>query len=107
MTANDHSALKVAEWRQRLLYCVAGLLVFETLTGLSIYLLPFSVPNQVMVLLHTSVGLVFIIPYAWYQLRHWRIYRALRLSHVQLTGYFTMTATIAVAVSGLVRKSVV
>jgi len=81
---------------------VAGLLLFETLTGLAIYLLPFSVPNQVMVLLHTIVGLVFILPYAWYQLRHWRAYRALRLSHVKLTGFFSMAATIAAAVSGLV-----
>jgi len=98
----DHSAQKAAEWRLRLLHTVAGLLVFETLTGLSIYLLPFSVPNQMMVLLHTIAGLVFIAPYAWYQLRHWRAYRALRLSHVQLTGYFAMVATIAATVSGVV-----
>jgi Cytochrome c554 and c-prime len=102
VTATDYTALKTAEWRRRLLYTVAGLLVFETLTGLSIYLLPFSVPNQVMVLLHTIVGLVFILPYAWYQVRHWHTYRALRLSHVKLTGYFTMAATIAAALSGLV-----
>jgi len=98
----NYTALKALEWQQRLLYTVAGILLFETLTGLAIYLLPFSVPNQVMVLLHTIVGLVFILPYAWYQLRHWRTYRALRLSHVKLTGYFTMAATIAAAVSGLV-----
>jgi hypothetical protein len=83
--------------QQRLLACVAGLLAFETLTGLSILLLPFSVPNQVAVLVHTAVGLVCVIPYAWYQLRHWRAYRERQLTHVQLTGYFSM-----VAISGLV-----
>jgi hypothetical protein len=93
---------KTAEWQHRLLACVAGLLAFETLTGLAIYLLPFSVPNQVAVLLHTAVGLACVIPYAWYQLRHWRAYRERQLTHVKLTGYFSMIAAIAAAVSGLV-----
>jgi hypothetical protein len=93
---------KVSEWQHRLLACVAGLLAFETITGLSIYLLPFSVPNQVAVLLHTAVGLACVIPYAWYQLRHWRAYRERQLTHVKLTGYFSMVAAIAVVVSGLV-----
>ena len=37
---------RTAEWRSRLSIFVAGLLLFETLSGLSIWLLPFSVPNQ-------------------------------------------------------------
>lgn len=82
--------------------CVSGLLAFETLTGLSIYLLPFSVPNQVAVLLHTVIGLVFVVPYGWYQIRHWRAYRERQMTHVVLTGYFSMVAVIALAVSGLV-----
>ena len=56
MTVLQNSTAQAREWQQRLLYTVAGLLLFETLTGLAIYLLPFSVPNQVMVLLHTIVG---------------------------------------------------
>ncbi len=91
-----------AEWQHRLLLCVSGLLLFETLTGLSIYLLPFSVPNQVAVVLHTLVGLVFVVPYAWYQFRHWRLYRSLPMTHVMLTGYFSLVAGVAVTVSGLV-----
>ena len=91
-----------SEWQRRLLLCVSGLLAFETLTGLSIYLLPFSVPNQVAVLLHTLIGLVFVVPYGWYQIRHWRLYRARQLTHVVLTGYFSMVAALALAVSGLV-----
>ena len=93
---------RLTEWQQRLLLCVAGLLTFETLTGLSIYLLPFSVPNQVMVLLHTAIGLVFVVPYLWYQIRHWRLYRGRQMTHVVLTGYFSMAAAIALAISGLV-----
>ena len=48
-----------AEWRAKLAILVSGLLVFETLTGLSIYLLPFSLPNQFVVLVHTLAGLIF------------------------------------------------
>lgn len=102
MTAPNYAALKAQEWQRRLLHSVSGLLAFETLTGLAIYLLPFSVPNQMMVLLHTAAGIVLVFPFAVYQLRHWRIYRSIRLSHVKLTGYFAMAATIALIVSGLV-----
>lgn len=102
MTAPRHSTSKVQEWRQRLLYCVGGLFVFETLTGLAIYLLPFSVPNQWMVVFHTVAGVAFVLPFAWYQARHWKLYKSIRVSHVVLTGYFAMIATIVLIVSGLV-----
>jgi hypothetical protein len=97
-----HVRSNIPEWKRRLLICVSGLLLFETLTGLAIYLLPFSVPTQVVVLLHTVIGLVFVVPYGWYQLRHWLAYRERHLTHVKLTGYLSMVAAIALAVSGLV-----
>jgi hypothetical protein len=102
LAAAPYALLKAGEWRQRLLHTVSGLLVFEALTGLSMWLLPFSVPNQVMVLFHTLVGLLFVVPYLWYQLRHWRRYRSLRISHVVLTGYFAMAASLVLVASGLV-----
>lgn len=103
MTNNQQDQFsKAREWRKRLLIVVSGILFFETLTGLSIYLLPFSVSNQVMVLLHTVIGLIFIIPFAWYQVRHWLVYRTMKMHHIKLTGYFSMIATVAAAVSGLV-----
>lgn len=94
-------ARRLQEWRSPLLVWVAGLLLFEALTGLSVYLLPFSVPNQVMVILHTLAGLGFVIPFAWYQVRHWLLYRPLALSHVKLTGYLSMVASVAATLSGL------
>ena len=94
------SSRPIAEWKRKLLICVSRLLLFETLTGLSIYLLPFSLPNQVMVLVHTAIGLVFIGPFAWYQVRHWLRYRPMGLSHIKLTGYFAALAAIAVIASG-------
>lgn len=102
MTAQLHATSRADEWRKRLLYCVAGLLVFETLTGLGIYLLPFSVPNQWAVVFHTVAGVAFVLPFLWYQAGHWKLYRAMRLSHVVLTGYFAMLTTLVLIVSGLV-----
>jgi hypothetical protein len=98
--ANVHP--RVMEWQKRQAVIVTAFLLFETLTGLSIYFLPFSVTNQVLVLVHTGVGLVFLIPYFAYQLRHWRLYREGRMTHVQLTGYFSLVATLVAVVSGLV-----
>jgi len=97
-----YAAQKSSEWQSRLLRSVSGLMVFETLTGLSIFLLPFSVSNQVMVILHTGIGLVCILPFVWYLVRHWRTYRSLRLSHETLTGYFALGATLVLVISGLV-----
>jgi len=102
MASSDYSALKAREWERPLLKSVTGLLVFETLTGLAIFLLPFSVPNQLMVLFHTIAGVVFTLPFVWYQLRHWKIYRSIRVSHVVLTGYFAMTSAVTLVISGLV-----
>lgn len=97
-----YSANKQHEWTRPLLHAVAGLLVFETLTGAANFLLPFSVPNQVMVLLHTIGGIVLLLPFAAYQWRHWRLYASLRLSQMMLVGYFAMVSTLLVLVSGVV-----
>ena len=90
------------EWTRPLLLGVSALLVFETLTGLANYLLPFSIPNQVMVLLHTGAGIALVIPFVVYQWRHWRLYAGQRTTHVSLTGSFAMTATLILLVSGVV-----
>jgi hypothetical protein len=102
MTTASHATLKASEWQKWLLSTVASLLAFESLTGLAILFLPFSVPNQLMVIAHTLVGVLSVVPYAYYQLRHWRIYRGLRMTHVKLTGYFALSASIVLIVSGLV-----
>jgi hypothetical protein len=91
-----------AEWRAKLSVLISGLLAFETLTGLAIYLLPFSLPNQFMVLVHTIAGVVFIVPYAWYQVRHWLVYRHTTMTHVKLTGYLSLVATAVCGISGIV-----
>ena len=93
---------RAQEWKKKLLLTTGVLLLAETLTGFSIWLLPFSVSNQVMVLLHTIVGIVALVPFTWYQLRHWGRYRTLPLTHELLTGYFATLATVVLMVSGIV-----
>ena len=100
--ANDLRIDHSLEWRSKLAILVSGLLVFETLTGLAIYLLPFNLPIQFMVLVHTAVGLVFVLPYTWYQVRHWLLYRRTALTHVKLTGYLSLVVTAVCGASGIV-----
>ena len=102
MTASPYAVQRAGEWQRVLLRCVSALLVFEALSGLFIYFFPFSVPNQMLVLAHTIAGIAFVAPFLWYQLRHWRIYRKIRVSHVVLTGYFAMATTLGLIVSGVI-----
>ena len=48
-TGSIGTAAREAEWRRRLAAVVLAWLAFESASGLSIYFLPFSVPNQWMV----------------------------------------------------------
>jgi len=81
---------------------VSGFLLFEIISGLSITFLPFSTTNQVIVLLHTGVGILFFIPYLWYQFKHWIHYRERSLNEFTVTGYAGMISTITAIVSGLI-----
>ena len=90
------------EWLHRLNIAVAGLLLFETLTGLSIYFLPFSINNQVQVLLHTGIGFVFIIPFIIYSVRHWNVYTRMPNSHFKITGYAMLLIMLVLIISGVV-----
>ncbi len=91
-----------AEWRRRFAGLTLAWLLFETLTGLSAYFLPFSVPNQWMVLAHTLVGLIFLVPILVYQARHLAAYWTRPSSPVKAMGYLATAATAVAIVSGLV-----
>jgi len=91
-----------AEWRHWLTGLTMGLLLFESVTGLAIYLLPFSVWNQFGVLWHTAIGVLMLAPVGWYLGRHWwRRFRG-KFNHYQLLGYFAALLLIALFVSGFV-----
>ena len=91
-----------AEWRSKLAGIVVGLLLFETLTGLAICVLPFSLPVQFSVLVHSAVGLIFLIPFLWYQARHWWVYRYAPMTQAKVMGYLALTSALICAASGVV-----
>lgn len=90
------------EWRSRLAILVVGVLLFETLTGLAIYLLPFSMTNQLTVIVHTGFGVLLLLPFIWYQVRHWRTYRRFQTTHSTLTGYAGLAVSAGCLLSGVV-----
>ncbi len=92
----------IAEWRSLMAAVTGALLLFATLSGLSIYLLPFSEFNQLSVLLHTGMGLAMLGPVAWYLARHWQARRGGNLSHYQLLGYAAVALLAICVVSGVV-----
>jgi hypothetical protein len=90
-----------AEWGGRLTGLTGSLLVFVSLSGLVIWLLPFSVFTQASVLLHTVSGVILVPPVTVYTYRHWRVRREGNLSHYQVMGYLALVFLGVCCVSGL------
>ncbi len=99
---SSHSSERAAAWQAPLAICVAGWLLFETVSGLLILFLPFGITPQFTVVVHTGAGCVFLLPYLVYQFRHWSNYRAAGWTHVKLTGYVALGATMICVLTGLV-----
>ncbi len=89
------------EWLAPLtLICMIGL-AFEAVTGLLIYLAPFTEFNQYGVLLHTFIGLVWIVAFLWYSIRHWLKRFRSNFNHVQLLGYVGFVLILVCIVTGV------
>ena len=94
--------MRVAGWRDRAGRWVAGLTLYLLATGLAIYALPFSVFNQHAVVLHTAIGLLYLLPAAVYLQRHVRVYWDFPLTHVKFSGYAAGLMTLVCCLSGVV-----
>ena len=90
------------EWRRRFAALTLAWLAFETLSGLVIWLLPFSVPLQWTVVVHTGLGVVFLAPLLIYLWQHTRVYWTRPGGAVKWMGYLGTLATLVAIVSGLV-----
>jgi len=101
-TGNLFEAVQLAEWRARLTSFVVGLFLVEDITGLVIYLAPFSVTAQVTVVVHTVAGILFAVPYALYQVHHWKTNSERPFNQHKLLGYLCVIAVTIAGVSGLV-----
>ncbi|MFQ5719399.1 MAG: multiheme c-type cytochrome [Acidobacteriota bacterium] len=86
-------------WSGRLTMAV---LLIETLTGLAMTFGPFHAAVQWGALLHTGIGLLTLLPVAWYVAAHWLDTRHYRLSHVALLGYLGLAALAVCAFTGVV-----
>ncbi len=75
---------------------VAGGLSFVAITGLGIWLLPFSVASQMTVLVHTAMGALVLLPFAIWQLSHWLATRKAPRSFRKVctyTGFWLLAAS--------------
>jgi hypothetical protein len=90
-----------AGWASTLARAVAGILLFEAVSGLAITFGPFHPTVEWGLLLHTIVGLLAIAPFAWYCVRHWKDYSHQALSDVLLLGYVGIGALAICVTSGL------
>jgi hypothetical protein len=103
MTQHEGSlfeAVQLAEWRSRLTAAVVGLFVVEAITGIAIWAFPFSVGTQVAVLVHTAAGVLFVVPYAYYQVAHWKTNAERPFNQHKLLGYLCLVAVAITCVSG-------
>ncbi len=89
-------------WSSILAALVTSLMTVLTLTGLWIYLSPFSRVAQVQVLIHVMAGLLVLLPYAYYQIHHFWVWRKQKSSVVMVVGYLLMGMMLACILSGLI-----
>ncbi|MDA0791607.1 MAG: multiheme c-type cytochrome [Proteobacteria bacterium] len=92
----------VGEWRSPLSGSVGALLLFTGVSGLLIYLLPFSIFSQLSVLMHTIIGVLMLPLVVWFVIRHWLRRRRGNFSHYQLLGYLSLAVLSICIASGLV-----
>ena len=89
-------------WASLLTIFVAAFLVVECITGLWIYLAPFSISAQMQVILHTLFGLILIVPYCYYQIRHFLVWYRQKFTAAMVLGYILMVMVMVCLVSGVV-----
>jgi len=93
---------KLAGWKQPLAKISTGVLAFLTLTGLTIFALPFGVFNEHAVVTHTAVGLLFAVPLAWYLVVHVAAYWTYPLTHTKFTNWASELMAVVCSASGVV-----
>lgn len=88
-------------WGSRLAVFVAAFLVVQSVTGLWIYLTPFSLFGELQLLLHVFVGLLLVVPYVVYQIRHFLVWYRQKWTAVMMVGYLLTAMIVACMVSGM------
>lgn len=89
-------------WASRLARLVTTILFVECITGLWIYLAPFSLAAQLQVILHAGAGLLLIVPLVWFQVRHIARWWRQKPTATLVLGYLLLLAVVACVASGCV-----
>ncbi len=99
-TAKPHE-MAARGWASPLAISVTALLLVQAVTGLWIYIAPFGIGSQLQVLLHIAAGIISVLPYLVYQLRHWLVWRRQKLTSEMVLGYLLTVMLICCFMSGL------
>ncbi|MEE8183703.1 MAG: cytochrome b/b6 domain-containing protein, partial [Acidobacteriota bacterium] len=103
MKPNTHSNREIRTgWTSFLARTNIAALLFGAVTGLAITIAPFHAFIQWTVLIHTAIGLAFLIPLIRYCWIHWVDYKHYSMSHVVLLGYVAIAALLVCLISGIV-----
>ncbi len=89
-------------WKSKLSGLTSALIFYGFISGLLIYLLPFSQFNQFTVIVHTVIGIISLLPIIYYCWTHWKIRRGGTLNHYQLLGYAGLFFLLFCVVTGVV-----
>jgi hypothetical protein len=101
LTRADWNERRNRGWRDRTGAFVEGATYFLTLSGLALFALPHSLVNQHTVVVHTVIGLAYVLPLAVYMTRHVRTYLRFPRTHVTFSGWFALALLVVCVVSGV------
>ena len=91
-----------AGWRWPLAAAVTAGLLIEAITGLWLYLAPFSRAAELQALLHSVAGLALVVPCLWYLWRHLQGWFRQTVTVVMVLGYGLLVSILTCLASGLV-----
>ncbi len=101
LTRSEWNQRRIQGWSEWIGGLVEGLTLFLTLTGLALFALPFNLFNQHAVVVHTVVGLAYVLPLALYLVRHARRYSAFPSTHVKFSGWAALVLLVVCVISGI------
>ena len=97
------SLLSLRGWRWWLAAAIGAGLAFLGLSGLWLFLAPFSVFSQLLMLVHTVAGLVLVVAIPRYLWRHIADWWRQKVTAEMVLGYVLLALVLAALISGLVN----
>ncbi len=98
--AGGGNDLAIQGWASPLTIFVVAVLIIESLSGLWIYLAPFSLVSQLQVLAHSVLGLLLLLPFFHYAIGHLLTWFRQKQTVVLLLGYLLLLLLLLCIMSG-------